>query len=150
MLDNASLSQKVRGKEVCISGVSLPEIFYRNGKLYTHSEELPKLKENGTKEEGVRLLLAHHPEYMEFYEIYHPDVVFSGHLHGGLLRLPLIGGVVSPRFRIPKEDAGWYRYPFGWLFISRGLGSHTIPLRFFNRVELNLITLHGKREKDGE
>ena len=31
------------------------------------------------------------------------------------------------------------------LFISRGLGSHTIPLRFFNRVEINFLVLHGTK-----
>jgi len=150
LLDNESLSGVIRGKEVCIFGLSLPEVFYRKGKLYHRFEELPEIKGDSPTEDTLCLFLAHHPEYMPLYEKYYPDVVFSGHLHGGLLRLPLIGGVISPRFRIPKEDAGWYHYPFGLLYISRGLGSHTIPLRFFNRVELDLITLHGKMKKDGE
>lgn len=147
LLDNTSVTETVHGLEVCISGVSLPECFYKKGRLWGQRSDLPAIgKRNGT----VRLLLAHHPEYAPWYGIYQPDVVFSGHLHGGLLRLPMIGGMVSPRLRIPRQDAGAYPYPYGTLFISRGLGSHTIPLRFFNRVELNLITLHGKIEENGE
>ncbi|MBE5950257.1 MAG: hypothetical protein E7260_01540 [Lachnospiraceae bacterium] len=147
LLDNEAITENVHGLEVCLLGISLPEVFYKKGKLWNQISDLPTFKSN---DGDVRILLAHHPEYAPWYGIYQPDLVVSGHLHGGLLRLPFVGGLVSPRFCIPKQDAGAYLYPYGTLFISRGLGSHTIPLRFFNRVELNFITLHGKIEENGE
>jgi len=89
--------------------------------------------------------MAHHPEYAQLYEVYHADLIVSGHLHGGLLRLPWIGGVLSPRLRLPDCDAGLLELQNNSkLFVSRGLGSHTIPLRFFNRVEVNFLTLKRK------
>lgn len=143
LLDNTSVTTTIGKRDVCISGLSLPQEYYRKGRLLENTESLPKIS---CKTDGLHLLLAHNPEYAEWYADYHPDVVFSGHLHGGLLRLPYVGGVLSPRLRIPREDAGAYPYPFGTLFVTRGLGSHTIPLRFFNRAEVNFIVLCGENK----
>ena len=130
-------------ESIGVSGLSLGEDFYKKGSLLQDDSLLPKL--NGPDTE-VHILLAHNPEYAFMYGKYQPDLVLSGHLHGGLLRLPGIGGVLAPRFAFPKEDAGAYSYPWGTLFISRGLGSHTIPLRFFNKVTINFINLCGTKE----
>lgn len=130
---------------ICISGLSLPKEFYKKGKLYDNTEELPKLQ---IPEHKFHILIAHHPEYVGLYDKYKADIIVSGHLHGGLLRLPFVGGIVSPRLRLPKGcDAGLIKLPRGnHLFVSRGLGSHTIPLRFFNRVEVNFLVLKGTKE----
>ena len=97
-------------------------------------------------EHKFQILLAHHPEYASIYDKYNADFIVSGHLHGGLVRLPGVGGVVSPRLRLPDCDAGLMELSGdSKIFISRGLGSHTIPLRFFNRVEVNFLTLKGKK-----
>jgi len=128
--------------DICITGLSLPRDFYKKGKLYNNSEKLPEII---IPENGLHILMAHHPEYAAMYEKYKADFIVSGHLHGGLLRLPGIGGVVSPRLRLPDCDAGLMELSDGSkIFVSRGLGSHTIPLRFFNRVEVNFLTLKGK------
>lgn len=143
-LENSSLlldgNRKIR-----ITGLSLPRIFYKKGRLHHNEEDLPEIE---TGEHGFHILLAHHPEYANLYKKYDADFIVSGHLHGGLLRLPFIGGVVSPRFRLPKGyDAGLVPLDNGsQMFISRGLGSHTVPLRFFNRVEVNFIVLKGTKE----
>lgn len=142
LLDNTSVTQTAQGNNITFSGLSLPKEFYCKGKLWDNEENLPELP---AAPEGFHILLAHNPEYAAWYKKYRPDFVVSGHLHGGLLRLPFFGGMISPRLRIPKEDAGAYRYPFGILFITRGLGSHTVPLRFFNRTEINFIVLRGEK-----
>jgi len=141
VLDNNTVDAELPGAtfRISISGLSLSEKFYKRGALYEKENELPGI--GRSPEQGIRILLAHHPEYAKWYGRYKPDLVLSGHLHGGLLRLPGVGGLISPRLRKPKEDAGEYPYPYGKLFISRGLGSHTIPLRFFNRVEINYIQI---------
>lgn len=128
-----------------ISGLSLPMPFYQKGSLYNKPEELPDFD---VPETGMHIMMAHNPEYVELYTKYRADLIVSGHLHGGLLRLPFIGGVVSPRLRLPKGcDAGLMKLNNNSsLFVSRGLGSHTIPLRFFNRVEINFLVLKGTKE----
>ena len=130
-------------RNIFISGLSLPKIFYKKGSLYKQINQLPKLT---IPKDCFHIMLAHNPEYGSLYHRYHADFIVSGHLHGGLLRLPLIGGVISPRLRFPGCDAGLVSLKEDKkLFISRGLGSHTIPLRFFNRVEINFLVLCGTK-----
>lgn len=139
-LDNTSILLNSDNR-ICISGLSLPRCFYKKGALHDTAADLPKIK---IPENDFHILLAHHPEYAKLYTKYQPDLIVSGHLHGGLLRLPGIGGVVSPRLRLPDCDAGIIPLSNNTkMFISRGLGSHTIPLRFFNRVEVNFLVLKG-------
>lgn len=141
LLENTSVLFP-NNRDVCITGVSLPEQFYKKGKLFDKPEELPEIN---IPEHKFHILLAHHPEYAFMYGKYNADFIVSGHLHGGLLRLPGIGGIVSPRLRLPDCDAGLMELSDGSkIFVSRGLGSHTIPLRFFNRVEVNFLTLKVK------
>ncbi len=132
-------------KNLVISGLSLPKEFYKKGSLYTKVEYLPKIS---IPKNRFHIMLAHNPEYAKLYEKYKADLILSGHLHGGLMRLPLIGGLVSPRLRFPGCDAGIVSLKKDRkLFISRGLGSHTIPLRFFNRVEINFLVVCGTKNK---
>ena len=141
-LDNVSVVFPQNNK-ICVTGLSLPREFYKKGAMYDKTEALPEIN---IPEHEFQILVAHHPEYASMYHKYAADIMVSGHLHGGLLRLPFIGGVVSPRLRLPKCDAGLIELSDNSkLFVSRGLGSHTIPLRFFNRVEVNFLVL--KRTK---
>lgn len=94
-----------------------------------------------------RLLLAHRPErFTDYSNPNHallPDVVLSGHAHGGQFRLPGIGGLYAPNQGLfPKYDNGLYTAPTGvQLLVSRGLGSKTLPLRPFNRPHLPVLVL---------
>ncbi len=146
ILDNRSVCMNTTAAvRAAVSGLSLPGIYYKKGSLYEGREELPEFF---VPDHEIHILMAHNPEYAALYDGYHADLIVSGHLHGGLLRLPFIGGVVSPRLRMTDKDAGLVHLPDGSsLFISRGLGSHTVPLRFFNRVEVNFLILKGTGAK---
>ena len=66
----------------------------------------------------------------------------SGHVHGGLMRLPFLGGVISPAMKLfPEYDGGIFSEGNAKMVLSRGLGSHTLPIRIFNPGELILIRL---------
>jgi len=146
-LDNETVSFTVHNVPISVSGLSLPSEYYKKGSLYKNEDLLPELP---IKKNTFHVMMAHNPEYASLYEKYHADLIVSGHLHGGLLRLPFLGGVVSPRLRLPKGcDAGLVKLPEeNYMFVSRGLGSHTIPLRFFNRVEVNFLVLKGTESKN--
>ncbi|MBO6015062.1 MAG: hypothetical protein J6P60_00545, partial [Lachnospiraceae bacterium] len=93
-------------------------------------------------EEAFTILLAHNPDYMDAYAGYGAELVLSGHVHGGVVRLPLLGGVISPALRLfPKYDGGLFVKDETSMILSRGLGSHTIPIRFLNPGELIVISL---------
>ena len=71
----------------------------------------------------------------------------SGHLHGGIVRLPKLGGVISPQFRLfPKYDGGDYLIGGRHMIVSRGLGSHTVNIRIMNRPELIVVKLLPPRQ----
>ena len=102
------------------------------------------LKETlGEHKEGVyQILLAHNPEYFEEYAAWGADLVLSGHVHGGIMRLPLLGGVISPKLVLfPKYDGGRFYEKDSTMILSRGLGMHTLPIRIFNPAELVVIHL---------
>ena len=106
-------------------------------------------------EDRYNILLAHNPAFFDTYAAYGVDLTLSGHVHGGLVRIPvpvskkrrqegahIMRGVVSPGFRLfPKYDAGKFEKDGRYMLISRGLGSHTIHLRVFNPAELMVIDL---------
>ncbi len=88
------------------------------------------------------ILIAHNPDYFEDYAKWGADLVVSGHVHGGLMRLPVLGGVISPAMRLfPKYDGGLFKAGKSTLILSRGLGTHTLPIRIFNPGELVVIQL---------
>lgn len=88
------------------------------------------------------ILIAHNPDYFEDYARWGAQLVLSGHVHGGIMRLPLLGGVIAPSYKIfPKYDGGVFRSGASVMLLGRGLGSHTLPFRFFNPAELYEVIL---------
>lgn len=88
------------------------------------------------------ILIAHNPDYFEDYARWGAQLVLSGHVHGGIMRLPFLGGVIAPSYRIfPKYDGGVFRSGGSVMLLGRGLGSHTLPFRFFNPAELYEVVL---------
>lgn len=97
---------------------------------------------NESGREDYCILLAHNPEFFGSYCESDADLIFAGHNHGGIVRLPLIGGLISPKLSLfPKYDGGLYNEGIKTMVLSRGLGSHTIPVRFFNPGELICVHL---------
>jgi predicted MPP superfamily phosphohydrolase len=90
----------------------------------------------------LRIVLAHEPQYMEYYRDAGADLVLSGHAHGGQFRLPFVGGLVAPdQGFFPKYTSGMYVNGSTTMIVSRGLGNSIIPVRIFNRPEIVTITL---------
>ena len=91
---------------------------------------------------NLRILLAHRPEHIDSYSENKIDLVFSGHAHGGQVRLPFIGGLVAPEQGLfPKYTAGKYVLGETAMIISRGLGNSIIPIRVFNRPDIVVTVL---------
>lgn len=95
-----------------------------------------------TSDECYSILLAHNPVYFRQYAAWGADLTLSGHLHGGIIRLPFVGGLITPQAKLfPRYSAGNYHLGEKQMIVSRGLGTHTIPIRFNNRPELSVIHL---------
>ena len=68
------------------------------------------------------------------------DLALAGHTHGGQVRLPLLPPLWMPR-GCGRYVAGWYRTGDARLYVSRGIGTSVLPIRFRCRPELALITV---------
>lgn len=99
--------------------------------------------------ENYVVLLAHNPDFFPVYAEWGADLVLSGHVHGGMVRIPGWKGVVSPNVRLfPKYDGGTFEEGKSTMILSRGLGMHTIPVRLFNPGELIVIDFMQEGSQD--
>jgi predicted MPP superfamily phosphohydrolase len=92
--------------------------------------------------DSFTVLLSHRPELFAVYAERGMDLVFSGHAHGGQVRLPFLGGLIAPgQGFLPKYDAGKFEAQETTMIVSRGLGNSVVPQRLFNRPEIVLAEL---------
>jgi predicted MPP superfamily phosphohydrolase len=87
------------------------------------------------------LLLSHNPDYVEGLTDRRVGLVLSGHLHGGQIVIPGVGYRRLPSLYGTKYLQGLVRTPHTQVYVSRGLGTTGVPLRFRCRPEINLLTL---------
>lgn len=143
MLENASETVKLDEVPVKLSGLEIPLGAYaRFGKKELSLKEITdRIGEHG---DDYQILLAHHPGYMKEYLAYGADLILGGHYHGCLVQLPGIGGVISTNFTLfPKYSGGIYPEGEQTAVVSRGLGTHSVPLRLWNWPELIVLELSG-------
>ena len=143
MLENASETVKLEEVPVKLSGLEIPLGAYaRFGRKELSLKEITdRIGEHG---DDYQILLAHHPGYMKEYLAYGADLILGGHYHGCVVQLPGIGGVISTNFTlIPKYSGGIYPEGEQTAVVSRGLGTHSVPLRLWNWPELIVLELSG-------
>lgn len=104
----------------------------------------PDIEESlGAKdEEDISIALIHRPTRFEAAAKAGYDLILSGHLHGGVVRIPFAGGLLSPdKVLFPKYDKGIFHDFGSTLFITSGLGNGRFYPKLMNRPEVVLITL---------
>ena len=88
------------------------------------------------------LMLSHRNDELAMWSQLGVQLVLSGHCHGGVVRLPFVGGVFGTRRELfPEYDAGVYRQDGTTLFVSRGLGYTNVHCRLFNRPHVPIMIL---------
>lgn len=93
-------------------------------------------------ENACIVMLSHRNDQLAMWAELGADLVLSGHCHGGVVRLPLVGAVFGTKRELfPKYDAGLYAQGATQLYVSRGLGYTNVRLRLFNRPHLPILTL---------
>ena len=138
---------KIGEDHINIYGTQLPQRFYRNEDFSHHDlprltkYELTKLLGEPDKSE-CNFLLSHTPLAFRAYADWGADVTFSGHCHGGVIRLPFIGGILSPERKFfPRYTKGIYELNaeqgLAKLAVTAGLGK----FRLNNPSEIMICTL---------
>ena len=127
---------------IAVCGVQIDRDYYRHFRRAPMEPSYLRKLLGTPDREKFQLLIAHNPVYFDAYADWGADLVVSGHVHGGIMRLPFLGGVLSPSLTLfPKYDGGMFREHGSTMILSRGLSSHTIPIRIFNPGELIVIEL---------
>lgn len=88
-----------------------------------------------------RLVLSHNPDVAEEQNGPRVDLMVSGHTHGGQVRIPTLGTPVVPSRYGQKYASGLARGPHYPVYVTRGVGTSGIPVRFGVRPEVTLFEL---------
>ncbi|MDD6735125.1 MAG: metallophosphoesterase [Clostridiales bacterium] len=145
-LDNSRAEIERGGEKISLYGVSdpfskLPKLVSRN--IKTAFSQLPEFN-------GYKILMFHRANLFDEIKEYDFDLILSGHMHGGQIRIPRLGGVLAPssallsgkRMFFPKYTAGRVDLGGKTMIINRGI-SNTLPVpRLGNRPEIGIITLN--------
>lgn len=117
--------------------------FATDGNRFYHEDYLPNVAPPPFSPDECVLLLYHRATEADELAGLNADLILSGHVHGGIVRLPFVGGLLSPEKTLfPKYDAGLYTLSGGTqLVVGRGLANSGNFPRMFNPPELVLITL---------
>lgn len=129
----------VRGQRIALCGVPDPYEMVFSGAPDTE-EQLRQALEN-VDSADFTVLLAHRPELLAKYAQFPLDLVVSGHVHGGQVRIPgVLNGLYAPNQGwFPKLAGGAYAQDGTTLIVSRGLAVRTRLPRIFNRPEVVLV-----------
>ena len=103
-------------------------------------------------DQTYKVLLAHRPEDYKTYEKFGIDLTFNGHEHGGIIRIPGIGGLINHNFDLfPTHIEGIEKSGGLTQVISRGLGNSGPTFRVFNRPEIVVAELwHDQSMQDSK
>lgn len=152
LLENKVDELNIKGVPISIIGLDerLVMIPGKNRRKVREDVNLARLEEvvlrlqSGAKGK-IKLLISHEPQFLPEYAQNGIDFIFSGHAHGGQIRIPLLGGLFAPgQGKLPKLTSGIHMYNDSRMVISRGLGNSVFPIRFCNRPEVIMLQLKGK------
>ena len=148
ILDNTSILVQDKEDNFVISGLSLPLSYYKKGRNIPLEEGLITESIGKSSRDATQILIAHNPTYSKEYAAWGADLTVCGHYHGGLVRVPGVGSLISPQLTLfPKYDAGMYSFGERSVLVSRGLGTHRFHVRIFNRAELLCVTVKPASKK---
>ncbi len=146
-LDNTSTELR-RGEDMIrLCGLCYSAEYYRGVREYKRGWKAFMLTDmidylDVKQPDEYTILLAHNPLDFDVHAEWGADLSLGGHVHGGLIRLPLINGIFSPERRLmPKYKEGIYRIGSSFLIVSRGLGR----FRVHNPPEIVEVTLRNKK-----
>lgn len=135
VLINQTVSFQKEDTTICIAGIAIEAAGY---------DQWAKEKmEKFWLKEDYKIVLSHFPDlYYSKLKDAKMDLAFAGHYHGGIIRIPGIGGLYHPQEGLfPKYSGGQYNLTNGKLIVSRGMDGHKVMLRINNRPELVVVEI---------
>ena len=150
ILDNEKTVIEKNGESINLYGLWFNLRYYRNLKdeytrdYYFGTEQMKKVLGDCDKRR-FNVILTHNPVFFDTYSEWGADLSLSGHIHGGMIRIPFVGGLFSPEKELfPKYNSGVFENNDSSLIVNRGLGNGDFGFRFLNCPELTVITLKSR------
>ena len=135
----------------CFYGLELPIEYYRKPKSPKLNAEVIDTMIGEPGKNGMQILLAHNPKYGNAYFDWGADMILCGHYHGGIVRLSEHHGLSCPQYLVlPPFCCGDFHRGEQHMFVSAGMGEHTIPLRIHNPRELLVIDVKPSKKRNEE
>ncbi len=119
---------KIAGQDFLVAGNELP--------WFDGAERL----EPRFDSDAIRLLLTHSPDQIDWARRFDFDWILAGHTHGGQIRLPVIGPIISPSKYGVKYAGGSFRVNRSLMHVSRGICGDE-PIRWNCAPEVSLFLL---------
>ena len=133
---------RAAGGDIAVAGINLPEKYYRKFSHAVLKAEYITQKIGAAEEDRFQILMAHSPMYFQACREWGADLTLSGHFHGGTIRLPWLGGLMTPQFQFfDPRCAGKFEEKGKTMIVSRGLGTHSIRIRFCNKPQVVVVHL---------
>ena len=138
--DESFTLDRGKGDRIAIGGIEDPLSSNQDEKEYI--EQVIDKAFKDVPDDMFKILLSHRPEFFSVYVDRQIDLVFSGHAHGGQIRIPGFGGVIAPgQGWFPQYTSGVHEMDGTSMIVSRGIGNSIVPIRVFNRPEVVVVTL---------
>ncbi|GLC78001.1 metallophosphoesterase [Lacrimispora brassicae] len=133
------------GEDLAVTGIDLEPGVYRKFRPDHLTEEEIGEKAGKASRERFQILLCHSPLFFRPCRDWGADLTLSGHFHGGTIRLPYLGGVMTPQYQFfLPYCAGEFHSEERHMIVSRGLGTHSINIRLNNKPQLVVVDLKMK------
>jgi predicted MPP superfamily phosphohydrolase len=109
---------------------------------FAHGAVRPLDAFRAVPESVPRVLLSHNPDLVEYLPAgLRVDLVLSGHTHNGQIHWPWLGPLTVPSQFGGRYLQGLHRVGGTWIYVSAGVGSGVIPIRWGNPPELPILRL---------
>lgn len=133
------------GQDLAVTGIDLEYPYYKKFHREDLTREHIEKKVGKAERKQFQILLCHSPLYFRGCKSWGADLTLSGHFHGGTIRLPVLGGGMTPQFQFFNPYcAGTFEEDGRYMIVSRGLGTHSINIRFNNKPQLVVVDLKRK------
>ena len=144
VLDNKTEVLEINDAKINLIGINDPNMSYHPYAL--DNEKIKnELTDTNYDKNNYSILLSHRPELFDTYVDSKLDLVLTGHAHGGQVRIPFIGWLISPNQGFfPKYTGGKFKEDNTNMIVSRGIGNSIIPFRVNNIPELVVVKLKVK------
>ncbi|HYW79834.1 MAG TPA: metallophosphoesterase [Thermoguttaceae bacterium] len=124
---------EIRGEPIILAGNELPWL--------APAADMSECPPRDTSGRPLRIVLSHSPDQLSWAQAHDVDLLLAGHTHGGQIRLPLIGPILSPSREGVKYASGVFHAPPTVMHVTRGV-SGELPIRLNCPPEIAHLVLH--------